>query len=84
LFHSQGNLLAFGTDDGGVHVWDIVVNKPIKTMHDHSGRVGTLAWNGNVLSSGSVDTLIAQSDLRTPCLVAERKLIGHHKEVSRE
>lgn len=47
----------------------------------HSARVGALAWNGDVLSSGSRDRLILQRDVRTPCLVAERKLGAHRQEV---
>ncbi|PNF35729.1 Fizzy-related protein [Cryptotermes secundus] len=80
-WNKQGNHLAVGTTYGGVQVWDIVVNKQIKMMQGHGGRVGTLAWNENVLSSGSQDTLILQRDMRTPSLVAERRLVGHQQEV---
>ena len=43
--------------------------------------LGALAWNGDVLSSGSRDRLILQRDARTPNAV-ERRLIGHRQEVS--
>jgi cell division cycle 20-like protein 1 (cofactor of APC complex) len=65
-----------------VQVWDIVVNKRIKMLQGHAGRVGALAWNENVLSSGSLDGPILQRDTRTPSLVAERRLVGHQQEVS--
>ena len=42
--------------------------------------LGALAWNGDVLSSGSRDRLILQRDARTPNAV-ERRLIGHRQEV---
>ena len=42
---------------------------------------GALAWNGDMLSSGSRDRLILQRDARTPSPV-ERRLIGHRQEVS--
>jgi cell division cycle 20-like protein 1 (cofactor of APC complex) len=84
VFHSQGNLLAVGSTYGGVQVWDIVVKKQIKIIPGHARRVGTLAFNGNVLSSGSQDTLILQRDIRTPSHVAERRLVGHQQEVSRK
>jgi cell division cycle 20-like protein 1 (cofactor of APC complex) len=80
-WNKQGNLLAVGTTYGGVQVWDVVTNNKIKMMKGHSGRVGTLAWNENVLSSGSYDTLILQRDMRTPSVVAERRLVGHQQEV---
>lgn len=32
----------------------------------HTARVGALAWNGDVLSSGSRDRMILQRDTRTP------------------
>lgn len=33
-------------------------------MKGHEGRVGTLAWSSNILSSGSKDKSILQRDLR--------------------
>ena len=45
------------------------------------GVTGALAWNADVLSSGSRDRLILQKDIRTPSLVPERKLTGHRQEV---
>ena len=47
-------------------------------IHD---LVGALAWNGDMLSSGSRDRLILQRDIRTPNSTPERKLIGHKQEV---
>lgn len=42
---------------------------------------GALAWNGDMLSSGSRDRLILQRDARNMSGV-ERRLIGHRQEVS--
>jgi hypothetical protein len=50
-------------------------------MQGLSGRVGSLAWNGVVVSSGSRGGLISQLDMRMPSLVAEG-LVGHSGEVS--
>jgi hypothetical protein len=52
-------------------------------MHGLSGRVGSLAWNGDVVSSGSLGGLVSQHDVRMPSFVA-KGLIGHHGEVSRK
>lgn len=50
-------------------------------MNGHSARVGALAWNGDILSSGSRDRLIMQRDTRTPVQMSERRLVGHRQEV---
>jgi cell division cycle 20-like protein 1 (cofactor of APC complex) len=51
-------------------------------MKDHSGGVGAVAWNGDVVSTGSRDGLIVQRDIRAPSPAVERELVGHTKEVS--
>ncbi|XP_066995193.1 fizzy-related protein homolog [Anabrus simplex] len=80
-WNERGNLVAVGTHHGYVQVWDVAVNKQVNKMQGHSARVGALAWNGDVLSSGSRDRLILQRDVRTPGVVAERRLVGHRQEV---
>lgn len=50
-------------------------------MVGHSARVGALAWNGDMLSSGSRDRMILQRDVRTPSIAPERRLVGHRQEV---
>lgn len=62
----RGHLVAVGTHHGYVTVWDVAVNKQVNKLQGHSARVGALAWNGDVLSSGSRDRLILQRDTRTP------------------
>ena len=41
-----------------VQVWDVTANKRVNTLVGHSARVGALAWNGDMLSSGSRDRLV--------------------------
>jgi cell division cycle protein 20 (cofactor of APC complex) len=65
-----------------VQIWDTAAKKPIKTMEGQSGRVGVLAWNGDVVTSGSYDGLIVEHDVRTPSLVLERRSVFHPGEVS--
>ncbi|XP_056633434.1 fizzy-related protein homolog [Diorhabda carinulata] len=77
----RGHLVAVGTHLGYVTVWDVAVNKQVNKLMGHSARVGALAWNGDVLSSGSRDRLILQRDTRTPPNVIERRLVGHRQEV---
>ena len=73
-----------GTDDGDVQIWDPVAKKPIKMMEGQAGRVGALAWNGDVVTSGSFNGLIMERDVRTPSLVLERRSAFHEREVSRK
>ncbi|XP_046328879.1 fizzy-related protein homolog [Haliotis cracherodii] len=77
----SGNLVAVGTHKGYVQIWDVSVNKKINSLEGHSARVGALAWNGDILSSGSRDRLILQRDIRTPSVAPERRLGGHRQEV---
>lgn len=77
----RGHLVAVGTHNGYVTVWDVAVNKQVNRLQGHTARVGALAWNGDVLSSGSRDRLILQRDTRTPALLPERRLVGHRQEV---
>ena len=64
-----------------MQIWDVAASKKINTLEGHNARVGALAWNGDMLSSGSRDRLIFQRDIRTPPIVTERKLTGHRQEV---
>ncbi|XP_070149880.1 fizzy-related protein homolog [Polyergus mexicanus] len=80
-WNERGNLVAVGTHMGYIQVWDVAVNKQVSKLQGHSARVGALAWNGEVLSSGSRDRLILQRDVRTPCVVGERRLGAHRQEV---
>jgi len=77
----RGDKVAVGTHRGFVQVWDVTANKRVNTLVGHSARVGALAWNGDMLSSGSRDRLILQRDVRTPSVAPERRLVGHRQEV---
>lgn len=49
-------------------------------MTGHTARVGALAWNDHILTSGSRDRLIYHRDVRQPEQFI-RKLAGHKQEV---
>ncbi|XP_072023607.1 fizzy-related protein homolog [Amphiura filiformis] len=80
-WNERGNLVAVGTHKGLVQVWDSSTQKKITTLEGHSARVGALAWNADILSSGSRDRMILQRDIRTPSSTPERRLSGHRQEV---
>lgn len=77
----RGNFVAVGTHRGYVQIWDVAAAKRVNVLSGHSARVGALAWNGDMLSSGSRDRFILQRDARTPSVLPERRLVGHRQEV---
>ncbi|ETL29656.1 hypothetical protein, variant 1 [Phytophthora nicotianae] len=56
--------LAIGTSESVVQLWDVAASRQLRTMNGHSSRVGALAWNSYVLSSGSRDSTIIHHDVR--------------------
>ena len=76
----RGTHLAVGTNRGEVLLWDTIKCKKIRTMAGHSARVGTLAWTGPILASGSRDRLIFLRDVRVQASFTDR-LAAHKQEV---
>lgn len=76
----RGTHLAVGTNRGEVQIWDTLKCKRVRTMNGHSARVGTLAWTGPVLASGSRDRLIYLRDVRVQAAYTD-KLSNHKQEV---
>lgn len=76
----RGNFVALGTNRGETQVWDPTEQKKIRTMSGHAGRVGTMAWNANLLATGSRDHYIYLRDPRADQDFI-RKLSGHKQEV---
>lgn len=56
--------LAIGTSESVVQLWDVAAQKQVRAMRGHASRVGALAWNSYVLSSGSRDSTIIHHDVR--------------------
>ena len=52
----------------------------VRTISGHLSRVGTVAWNGSIVSTGSRDRNILQRDLRASNQFFQ-KLVGHKQEV---
>lgn len=76
----RGTHLAIGTNRGLVQIWDVDQGKKIRTMTGHTARVGTMAWNDHILTSGSRDRQILHRDVRCQENVI-KKLSGHIQEV---
>lgn len=78
-WHSDGKLLAIGTDAAEIQIWDTDTKQLVQTQKPHSGRVVSLSWNGNVLASGSRDATVALCDIRESRPFSS--LSGHTQEV---
>ncbi|PIG84765.1 fizzy-related protein [Aspergillus arachidicola] len=76
----RGTHLAIGTGKGLVQIWDAERCRRLRTMIGHTNRVGALAWNDHILTSGSRDRLIYHRDVRSPDQYL-RRLSGHKQEV---
>lgn len=79
-FSEDGSYLAVGTSSGPIQIYDLSTSTRIRTMGGHATRVPSLSWSGAILSSGSRDGSIWNSDVR----VAQHKIAemkGHRAEV---
>ncbi|KAK4669409.1 substrate-specific activator of APC-dependent proteolysis [Podospora pseudopauciseta] len=76
----KGTHIAIGTGKGLVQIWDAERQRRLRTMVGHTNRVGALAWNTHILTSGSRDRSIYHRDVRAPDPWM-RKLVGHKQEV---
>ncbi|MGH3700876.1 MAG: TIR domain-containing protein [Pseudonocardiaceae bacterium] len=54
-YSHDGDLLAIGSDDGGVLICDTLTGKPIRTLQGHSGRVFSVTYGEHILVTGSAD-----------------------------
>lgn len=77
---ADGRHLAVGLNSCEVQLWDVNRLKQVRRMSGHQARVGSLDWNGPVLSSGGRDSVILNHDVRMREHVVSR-LTGHEQEV---
>ncbi|KAJ4803869.1 hypothetical protein LUZ62_016435 [Rhynchospora pubera] len=61
----DGRTLAVGFSTSRIEVWDAVRVQLVGVVEAHGGRVGSLCWNGHILSSGGSDGLIINHDVRS-------------------
>jgi len=75
-----GTHLAVGLSNGTTQLWDVVQQKMLRRMEGHVDRVGSLAWNRHVLTTGSRDASIVHHDVRIADHETQR-LTTHTQEV---
>ena len=72
--------LAVGTAAGSTELWDVASTRALRRMDGHAARVGSLAWNGHTLSSGSRDATVVHHDVRIRDH-AVGSCVGHAQEI---
>lgn len=60
----EGPYLAIGTTIGYTELWDCTQKRRLRAMDGHASRIGSLAWNSHVLSSGCRLGKIVHHDVR--------------------
>lgn len=61
----EGYMLGVGTSQGTVQLWDVSAKKRMRIMDGLDARVGALAWNSYILTSGCRTGNIIHHDVRT-------------------
>ncbi|KAG6863454.1 hypothetical protein C0991_005688, partial [Blastosporella zonata] len=78
----KGTTLAVGTLSGRLHIYDASTLSLQRTYTSaHTQRIGALAWNSHVLSSGSRDRSVHHRDVREPGTRPFKRCVGHRQEV---
>ncbi|KAM4102244.1 hypothetical protein ACB094_05G209300 [Castanea mollissima] len=77
----DGRHIAIGLNNSHVQIWDYTVNRQLRTLSGgHRQRVGSLAWNNHILTTGGMDGKVINNDVRVRSHIIETYR-GHHLEV---
>ena len=60
----NGDLLASGSVDGTIKIWNTETGACVKTLEGHSKEVTSVAWDGERLASGSFDQTVMIWDMK--------------------
>ncbi|GMH19118.1 hypothetical protein Nepgr_020959 [Nepenthes gracilis] len=77
----DGKHIAVGLNNSEVQLWDSTAIHQLRTLKGgHRTRVGSLAWNNHILTSGGMDFRIINNDVRMRDHIVETYR-GHNQEV---
>uniref|UniRef100_A0A6V7QXZ8 CDC20/Fizzy WD40 domain-containing protein n=1 Tax=Ananas comosus var. bracteatus TaxID=296719 RepID=A0A6V7QXZ8_ANACO len=77
----DGRHIAVGLNSSDIQLWDSSSNHLLRTLRGvHQSRVGSLAWNNNILTTGGMDGAIVNNDVRIRSHIVQTYR-GHHQEV---
>ncbi|KAK5782630.1 hypothetical protein PVK06_037135 [Gossypium arboreum] len=77
----DGRHIAIGLNNSEVQLWDSTANRQLRTLRGcHRSRVGSMAWNNHILTTGGMDGQIVNNDVRIRSHVVETYR-GHQQEV---
>ncbi|WCJ27931.1 Cell division cycle 20.2 cofactor of APC complex [Euphorbia peplus] len=77
----DGRHIAVGLNNSEVQLWDSATTKVLRKLKGgHRSRVGALAWNNHILTTGGMDGQIINNDVRIRSHIVETYR-GHHQEV---
>ncbi|GAB2264971.1 hypothetical protein Dimus_000042 [Dionaea muscipula] len=77
----DGKHIAVGLNNSEVQLWDSSSNRQLRTLRGgHATRVGSLAWNNHILTTGGMDARIINNDVRVRDHIVETYR-GHQQEV---
>ncbi|KAK9271527.1 hypothetical protein L1049_001887 [Liquidambar formosana] len=60
----DARMVAVGHMRSKIQLWDAETSQIVRSLGGHQRRVGTIAWNGHILTSGSQDKSIINHDVR--------------------
>ncbi|EQC25431.1 hypothetical protein SDRG_16697 [Saprolegnia diclina VS20] len=81
LLHLPPGDLAIGTSRGHTEIWDVAAERIKVRYRSHNFRVGSLATDESILTSGSMDSKIIHHDTRMDRCRPLATLGGHFGEV---
>lgn len=77
----DGRHIAVGLNNSDVQLWDSTANRLLRTLRGgHQSRVGALDWNNHILTTGGMDGMIFNNDVRVRSHIVETYR-GHSQEV---
>ncbi|KAF3642131.1 Cell division cycle 20.2, cofactor of APC complex [Capsicum annuum] len=77
----DGRHLAVALNNSHVQLWDTLQGSSqlLRTLRGHKLRVGSLDWNGHILTTGGMDSMIINNDVRV-----RSHVVGTHRGHTQE